>query len=84
MEEMQAFGIAPSMRIPLLVIHDRDDKEVPFRIGREIAATWPGAELILTEGLGHQRILRDAGVTDAAVRFVDALERFDAAASWRF
>lgn len=80
MEEMQAFGIAPSMRIPLLVIHDRNDKEVPFQIGREIAAIWPGAELLLTEGLGHQRILRDPGVTDAAVRFVDAFELVDAAA----
>ena len=80
MEEMQAFGIARSMRVPLLVIHDRDDKEVPFQIGRELATTWPGAELILTEGLGHQRILRDPGVTDAAAHFVDAFGRVEVAA----
>lgn len=74
MEEMQAFAIAPTMEIPLLVIHDRDDKEVPFQVGRGIAEAWPGAELIVTEGLGHQRILRDESVRDAAVRFIDAQE----------
>ena len=72
MEEMLAHAIAPRMQIPLLVIHDRDDKEVPFSVGRSIAQQWPRAELIVTEGLGHQRILRDPNVTDAAVSFVDA------------
>jgi pimeloyl-ACP methyl ester carboxylesterase len=80
MEEMLAHGIAPKMRIPLLVIHDRDDKEVPFGIGRGIAQHWPGAELIITKGLGHQRILRDPSVRDAAVSFVDADARLQSAA----
>lgn len=72
LEEMLANNIAPRMEIPLLVIHDRDDKEVPFNVGRSVAQHWPGAELILTAGLGHQRILRDPGVRDAAVSFLDA------------
>lgn len=72
MEEMLAHAIAPNMQIPLLVIHDRDDKEVPFDVGRSIAQRWPGAELMITSGLGHQRILRDPNVRDAAVSFVDA------------
>jgi pimeloyl-ACP methyl ester carboxylesterase len=72
MEEMLAHEIAPRMEVPLLVIHDRDDKEVPLAVGRGLARQWPGAELIITEGLGHQRILRDPDVRDAAVSFVDA------------
>lgn len=72
MEEMLAHAIAPTMQIPLLVIHDRDDKEVPVDVGRGIAKAWPGAELVVTEGLGHQRILRDEGVRDLAVSFIDA------------
>lgn len=74
MEEMQALAIAPSMRLPLLVIHDEHDKEVPVSVGRRIASAWPGAELLVTEGLGHQRILRDAEVKNSAVRFIDAAE----------
>jgi pimeloyl-ACP methyl ester carboxylesterase len=55
---------------PLLVIHDREDPETPWREGAEIASAWPDAQLITTEGLGHRKILRDAQVVDAAVRFI--------------
>ena len=72
MNEMRANTIAPRMSTPLLIIHDRDDKEVPFDVGRRIAESWPNAELVATEGLGHQRILRDESVRDLAVSFVTA------------
>lgn len=80
MEDMRATALAPSMKTPLLVIHDRDDKEVPARVGQSIADAWPDAELMLTEGLGHQRILRDETVTHFAVRFIDAPRYRQAAA----
>lgn len=80
MESMRASVIAPSMQIPLLVIHDRNDKEVPVRAGQSIAEAWPGADLIITEGLGHQRILRNNAVTDVAVGFIDATRHLKIAA----
>ena len=80
MEQMQTFAIAPAMQIPLLVIHDEDDKEVPFSVGKAIAEAWPGADLMVTHGLGHQRILRDETVRDAAVGFIDAAMHRQAAA----
>lgn len=55
---------------PLLVFHDRDDREVPWAHGAEIARSWPNAALVTTSGLGHRRILRDAGVTTHAASFV--------------
>jgi pimeloyl-ACP methyl ester carboxylesterase len=54
----------------LLVVHDRDDREVPIEHGRRLAATWPLAELRETDGLGHRRILRDPNVVATAVAFV--------------
>jgi pimeloyl-ACP methyl ester carboxylesterase len=51
----------------LLVIHDRDDGEVPFLHGERLAAAWPNAQLIATHGLGHRRILREPAVLAAAV-----------------
>ncbi len=54
----------------LLVIHDRGDREVPLEHGAQLAATWPGAELRVTDGLGHRRILRDREVIAATVEFV--------------
>ena len=54
----------------LLVIHDQDDLEVPFRQAERLAATWQKAALHPTRGLGHRRILRDDLVIADAVAFV--------------
>jgi pimeloyl-ACP methyl ester carboxylesterase len=54
----------------LLVIHDRDDREVPFVHGERLAATWQNATLHATSGLGHRRILRDDAVIAEVVDFV--------------
>lgn len=80
MEDMRATQIAPSLQVPLLVIHDRNDKEVPVRSGQSIAEAWPDADLIITEGLGHQRILRADAVQNVAVSFIDAPKRLKTAA----
>lgn len=62
--------LAPAMTAPLLVIHDEDDTDVPPRFGRALAEAWPGAELLITRGLGHRRILRSTCVLDEVTRFV--------------
>lgn len=80
MEDLRVDVIARSMRTPLLIIHDQNDKEVPLDAGKSIARAWPGARLIITRGLGHQRILRDQAVTNAAVRFIDAAKHWKNAA----
>ena len=55
---------------PLLVVHDHDDREVPWRDGAAIAAGWPGARLMETRGLGHRRVLRDPRVIEAVAAFL--------------
>lgn len=57
---------------PLLVVHDREDRETSFDDGAAIAAKWPNSQLQPTTGLGHNRILRDSVTIDAAVRFVSS------------
>ncbi len=52
---------------PLLVIHDRKDREVPFLHAEALATHWPGARRLTTEGLGHRRILQDPEVIKAVV-----------------
>lgn len=54
----------------LLVFHDRADREVDFAHGQQMAERWRNAVLRPTDGLGHRRILRDAGVISATVEFV--------------
>lgn len=53
----------------LLVLHDRDDREVPLVHGERLAAVWPNARLVTTDGLGHRRILRDDLVIAETVAF---------------
>jgi pimeloyl-ACP methyl ester carboxylesterase len=62
--------LAPRMEIPLLVVHDRDDREVPWTSGAALAGMWPGAVLHTTEKLGHKRILEDADVLARVLAFV--------------
>ena len=72
--ELQGLEIAPSMKRPLLVIHDRGDREVPWHDGKALADIWPGARLESTRGLGHRRILRDTHVVRTAAEFVTRAE----------
>ena len=60
---------------PLLVLHDAGDRQVHHANGTAISTSWPEAELITTEGLGHQRILTDASVVAAVVDFVASRDR---------
>ena len=53
-----------------LVVHDRDDREVPWADGASVAAAWPDAELVTTHGLGHRRILRDPAVVAQVTAFL--------------
>lgn len=82
MSELDPRRTAANLRIPLLVIHDRADREAPFAGGEELARTWPGARLLATEGLGHRRILGDEKVVSAATAFLQEglrVERAEAA-----
>ncbi len=74
-EELDLPTMSGDMRAPLLVVHDRGDPEVPWSDGAAIAAAWPGARLVTTEGLGHVRILRDDAVAAQAAAFVGLAAR---------
>jgi pimeloyl-ACP methyl ester carboxylesterase len=58
-----------------LIIHDEDDREIPVGEGAAFARSWPGAELVVTSGLGHRRILRDEQVVARTVDFLHAQVR---------
>jgi pimeloyl-ACP methyl ester carboxylesterase len=69
-ELMSTDSNARVLTLPALIVHDRDDREVPWRQGEMIAAAWPGAQWLATRGLGHRRILRDAATVQAVVDFL--------------
>ena len=71
-EELNQRALGPHIDVPLLVIHDRLDRQVPWSDGRAVVEASASARLLTTEGLGHQRILKNAQVVDDAVAFLKA------------
>jgi pimeloyl-ACP methyl ester carboxylesterase len=68
--ELELPRLAPRLRAPALVIHDRGDSIVPWAQGAALARAWPGARLLSTKGLGHGRILSSEVALRAAADFI--------------
>lgn len=69
-DDLQAHRNAPRIGCPALVVHDLEDREVPWHEGERYARCWPDARLVNTRGLGHSRIMDDAGVIAASLAFL--------------
>jgi pimeloyl-ACP methyl ester carboxylesterase len=63
---------APSVRIPVLVVHDDEDNVAPIAQGLVVAAALPGARLLRTRGFGHSGALRDPDTIAQVVSFLTA------------
>jgi len=59
----------PRFAQPALIVHDLDDREVPWGEGEYYARLWPGARLLTTTGLGHNRVVDDPAVIAQVLRF---------------
>lgn len=70
MNSYSAFLAAKETAIPVLVIHDNHDPEVPVKAGINIHKYLKNGELLLTDGLGHRKILGNSKVIDKTVQFI--------------
>jgi pimeloyl-ACP methyl ester carboxylesterase len=71
-ESFSAYLSAMEIDIPVLVIHDQDDDEVPVYCAENIVKHLKNGNYIKTEGLGHRRILGTTKVIEATIGFVEA------------
>jgi pimeloyl-ACP methyl ester carboxylesterase/DNA-binding CsgD family transcriptional regulator len=55
------------IRAPTVVVHRRDDRAIPFALGRDLAARIPGARLVALDGEIHLPWLGDADAVLAAL-----------------
>jgi len=60
---------AQKIDIPVMVIHDKHDKDVPYTAGENIAKNLRNGHWHLTEHLGHRKILRDEKIIKKIVTF---------------
>lgn len=62
---------ARSITVPGLMIHDRDDEEYGPQNAEQIAQAWSGpSSILITQGFGHRRLLREQTVIDEIVDFL--------------
>lgn len=71
MNDFSAYKAAQKIKIPVLVIHDKDDPEVPMKAGIHIHKQLQNGTLFLTEGLGHRKILGNQNVIKKIVAFIE-------------
>jgi pimeloyl-ACP methyl ester carboxylesterase len=68
--DLSAHRTVPRLGQPGLIVHDLDDREVPWEEGERYARYWSGARLLTTQGLGHHKILDAPEVIEAALAFL--------------
>ncbi|UMB54420.1 alpha/beta fold hydrolase [Lutibacter sp. A64] len=61
---------AKEVKIPTLIIHDEEDREVPVSCAHNIRRNTEQGELLITKRLGHTRILKDDFVIDTILKFI--------------
>ncbi|HEU4590745.1 MAG TPA: alpha/beta fold hydrolase [Steroidobacteraceae bacterium] len=67
---VSAAAAAPSVRIPVLVVHDEEDNVAPIVQGAALAQSIPGAILWRTRGFGHSGALRDPATIQRVIEFL--------------
>lgn len=69
-EDVTLTTLAAELELPVLLIHDTDDDEIPVSDGRALAESWPNVQYLETSGLGHRRVLYTEELIAAITAFV--------------
>lgn len=70
MESFSAYVAAKEVKIPVLVIHDNDDDDIPVSEAHNIVENLSDREILITNKLGHRKILGDATVIHKIIEFL--------------
>ena len=65
--EIDVTDLLPRVAAPTLVLHRRDDRAIPYRAGRDLAAQIPGARLVSLPGRSHFPYVGDAAAVVRAI-----------------
>lgn len=68
--DYSAYIASKDVTVPVLVIHDEDDKDVPVSAAHHICSHLKHGSLMITQGLGHRKILGDSKVIKQITQFL--------------
>lgn len=72
-ERHDSLATAPELRLPVLVVHGREDRIIPAEHGRRLAGSIPDAEWLEIPGTGHNDLLARPETWRALSRFLDRI-----------
>jgi pimeloyl-ACP methyl ester carboxylesterase len=70
MENYSTSFSAKSVTIPVLIIHDKNDDDVAIKAAHNIHEHLKNSTIMITEGLGHRKILGDTKVIESIKEFI--------------
>lgn len=70
LESLAAMVSSKKVRIPTLVVHDTQDNDVDVSSAYKIRQNLANGKLIITNGLGHRKILRDHNTINSIIGFL--------------
>lgn len=71
MESFSAYIAAKDVKVPVLVVHDKQDDDVPYSASENIHKHLENSQLLLTKNLGHRKILGDKDVINQIAEFIN-------------
>ena len=70
MDDYSAYKAAEKTEIPVLIIHDKDDHDVSVKAAYNIPKHLKNSEIMITESLGHRKILGNDDVIKKIIEFL--------------
>jgi uncharacterized protein len=72
-EHFDNLAKAPKIQLPVLVVHGDADEVIPVAMGKEVAAAFPNAKLIIVKGGHHNDLFASSEVFPAILALIDSL-----------
>ena len=72
-DNYSAYIAAKEVKIPTLVLHDTEDTDVPVSCAHHIRQNLEQGEILITNGLGHSRILKNSHVINRIIEFINRI-----------
>ena len=70
LDDFSSSNVAKKIKIPVLVIHDKTDGDVPVSCAYKIRQNLEKGSLLITSELGHTKILRNNEVVHKSIKFI--------------
>ncbi len=69
-DDFASHYVAKEISIPVLIVHDTEDGDVPVSCAYKIRQSLKNGSLLITHGLGHTKILRNQEIVYKSVEFI--------------